>query len=190
MKTKMMALFLASTLALGACAQNGEDNSWGMGTKQTVGTGAGAILGGVLGSKMGGGGGRLWMTGAGALLGAFAGSSVGKSLDESDKVAHERAMSQAETGPLNQPVRWDNPNGHSGSVTPVREGHQNGTGNLCRQYKQTIVVNGQSQSATGTACQNSDGTWTLQNAGGGGSRSGSNSHSNDDSDSDSDDNGQ
>jgi surface antigen len=165
MKTKIIALVLTSVLALGACAQNGEDNSWGMGTKQTVGTGAGALLGGVLGSKMGGGSGKLWMTGAGALLGAFAGSSVGKSLDESDKMAHEQAMAQAETGPLNQPVKWDNPNGHSGSVTPIREGHQAGTGNLCRQYKQTIVVDGQSQSATGTACQNSDGTWTLANSG-------------------------
>ena len=125
----------------------------------------GAILGGVLGSKLGNGSGKLWMTGAGALLGAFAGSSVGKSLDESDKAAHEKAMADAETGPLNQPVTWNNPNGHSGSVTPIREGHQASTGNLCREYKQTIVVDGQSQSATGTACQNSDGTWTLANSG-------------------------
>jgi surface antigen len=166
MKTKITALVLASALALSACAQNGEDNSWGMGNKQTVGTGAGAILGGVLGSKLGGGSGKLWMTGAGALLGAFAGSSVGKSLDESDKMAHEKAMGQAETGPLNQPVTWNNPNGHSGSVTPTREGHE-ANGNVCRQYKQTIVVDGQSQSATGVACQNSDGTWSLQNANGG-----------------------
>jgi surface antigen len=166
MKTKIIALALASVLALGACAQNGEDNSWGMGTKQTVGTGAGAVLGGVLGSRLGGGGGKLWMTGAGALLGAFAGSSIGKSLDESDKMAHEKAMSEAETGPLNQPVKWDNPNGHSGSVTPIREGHQASTGNVCREYKQTIVVEGKSQSATGTACQNSDGTWSLANGGG------------------------
>ena len=177
MKNKTAALVLVSTLILGACAQNGEDNSWGMGTKQTVGTGAGALLGGVLGSKIGGGGGRLWATGAGALLGAFAGSSVGKSLDESDKAAHEKALDQAESGPLNQPVNWNNPNGHSGSITPTREGRQASTGNLCREYKQTIIVDGQSQSATGTACQNSDGTWVLQNSGGGGSKSNSDSDS-------------
>ena len=174
MKTRIIVLALTSALALSACAQNGEDNSWGMGTKQTVGTGAGAVLGGVLGSKLGGGGGRLWMTGAGALLGAFAGSSIGKSLDESDKAAHEKAMEQAEDGPLNQPVNWNNPNGHSGSITPTREGHQAGSGNLCRQYKQTIVVDGQSQSATGTACQNSDGTWQLVNSTSGSGSSGGN----------------
>jgi len=38
--------------------------------------------------------------------------------------------------------------------------------------KQTIVVDGQSQSATGVACQNSDGTWSLQNGNGGGSNGG------------------
>lgn len=163
MKTKIIALALSSVLALAACAQNGEDNSWGMGTKQTIGTGAGALVGGILGSKVGGGGGRLWATGAGALLGAFAGSSIGKSLDESDKLAHEKAMDQAETSPLNQPITWSNPNGHSGSVTPIREGHQQGTDNPCREYKQTITIDGKNQTAYGTACQNNDGTWTIQN---------------------------
>jgi surface antigen len=175
MKSTTIALVLTSALALSACAQNGEDNSWGMGTKQTVGTGAGALVGGILGSKVGGGGGRLWATGAGALLGAFAGSSIGKSLDESDKAAHEKAMEQAESGPLNQPVNWSNPNGHSGSITPIREGRQANTGNPCREYKQTIVIDGQAQSATGTACQNSDGTWSLVN---GTPKSGSGSNSN------------
>ena len=163
MKTKIIALALTSVLALGACAQDGEQNSWGMGTKQTVGTGAGALIGGILGSRVGGGSGQLWATGAGALLGAFAGSSIGKSLDESDKLANERAMTQATSAPLNHAITWNNPNGHSGSVTPIREGHVQGSGQLCREYKQTINIDGKSQTAVGTACQNSDGTWTLQN---------------------------
>jgi len=125
MKTKIIALSLASVLALAACAQNGDQNSWGMGNKQTIGTGAGALVGGILGSKVGSGSGRLWATGAGALLGAFAGSSIGKSLDESDRLANQNAMNQAETAPLNQPITWNNPNGHSGSVTPIREGRNN-----------------------------------------------------------------
>ena len=164
MKTKVLALALVSSLALGACAQNGEQNPWGMGTKQTVGTGAGALVGGILGSKVGGGGGRLWATGAGALLGAFVGSSIGKSLDEADLAAHQNAVSQAETGPLNKAINWNNPqSGHSGSVTPIREGHVASSGQLCRQYSQTINVDGKSETAVGTACRNPDNTWTLQN---------------------------
>src|ERR1035437_1411363 len=120
MKTKILALALVSSMALGACAQDGSSNSWGMGTKQTVGTGAGALIGGILGSKVGGGGGRLWATGAGALLGAFAGRSIGKSLDQADIAYHQQAVSQAETGPLNKTVNWNNPDsGHRGTVTPV-----------------------------------------------------------------------
>lgn len=164
MKTKILALVLFSSLALAGCAQNGEQNPWGMGTKQTVGTGAGALVGGILGSKVGGGSGRLWATGAGALLGAFAGSSIGKSLDQADMAYHQQAVEQAETGPLNKTIDWNNAeSGHSGSVTPIREGHVQSTGQLCREYKQTITVEGHTQTAVGTACQNQDGTWTLQN---------------------------
>lgn len=165
MKTKTAALVLTSMLVLSACAQNGENNSWGMGTKQTVGTGAGALVGGILGSKVGGGGGRLWATGAGALLGAFAGSSIGKSLDESDKMAHENALDQAETGPIDQPVTWNNPNGHSGSVTPIREGEQASTGLPCRQFRQAIMIEGQAETEVSTACQNKDGTWSPESRG-------------------------
>ena len=164
MKTKILALVLISSITLSACAQNGEQNPWGMGTKQTVGTGAGALVGGILGSKVGGGSGKLWATGAGALLGAFAGSEIGKSLDQADMAYHQQAVEQAETGPLNKTINWNNAeSGHSGSVTPVREGHVQGNGQLCREYKQTINVDGKSQTAVGTACQNGDGTWTLQN---------------------------
>lgn len=162
-KSKILALALVSTLALGACAQNGEQNPWGMGTKQTVGTGAGAILGGVLGSNVGGGKGQLWATGAGALLGAFVGSSIGKSLDQADMMYHQQATEKAYSAPLNTPITWNNPEtGHSGTITPVREGRQASTGNLCRQFKQAIIIDGKAETVTGTACQNGDGTWTVQ----------------------------
>ena len=164
MKTKIITLVLASTLALAGCAAQGEQNAWGMGNKQTVGTGAGAILGGILGSNVGGGKGKLWATGAGALLGAFVGSSIGQSLDQADMAYHQQAFERAYSAPLNQPINWNNPqSGHRGSVTPVREGRQASSGGLCRQYKQTIVVDGQAETAYGTACQNSDGTWQLAN---------------------------
>ena len=163
MKTTLMTLALISTLALGACAQNGQPNEWGMGTKQTVGTGAGAILGGILGSKVGGGSGKLWATGAGALLGAFVGSEVGKSLDQADMAYHQQAVEKAYSAPLNQPISWNNSeSGHSGSVTAVREG-KTAQGNVCRQFKQAILIDGKAETANSTACQNGDGTWTVRN---------------------------
>ncbi|MBU6475021.1 MAG: glycine zipper 2TM domain-containing protein [Alphaproteobacteria bacterium] len=163
MKMKIIVLAAVSALTLSGCAQNGEQNSWGMGTKQTVGTAGGAILGGFLGSKVGHGGGQLWATGAGALLGAFAGSEIGKSLDKADMAYHEQAVQQAYTAPLNQTISWNNPqSGHSGSITPVREGTQASTGDTCREFKQAIMIDGQAQTAVSTACRNPDGTWTVE----------------------------
>src|SRR5471032_1849035 len=117
MKKALIAMILASTLALSACAQNGAQNDWGMGNKQTVGTGAGALIGGILGSKVGGGSGKLWATGAGALLGAFAGSEIGKSLDRADMQYHQQAAEQAYSAPLNDSISWNNPeSGHHGTI--------------------------------------------------------------------------
>lgn len=164
MKTKFTALALAAVLSLTACSGTGQQNPWGMGDKQTVGTAGGAILGGILGSKVGGGSGKLWATGAGALLGAFAGSEIGKSLDRADMAYHQQAVERAYAAPLNKDITWNNPEtGHRGVVTPVREGRETASGHLCRQYKQTIYVDGKSQTAYGTACQEADGTWTLKN---------------------------
>jgi surface antigen len=163
MKTKFLALALASIMALGACAQDGSQNPWGMGTKQTVGTGAGAIVGGILGSKVGHGGGQLWATGAGALLGAFVGSSIGKSLDQADMAYHQQAVEQAYTAPINKTITWNNTqSGHSGSITPVREG-RTADGDICRQFKQAIMIDGKAETAVSTACQNGDGTWSVRN---------------------------
>lgn len=164
MKYGIMVFTLAAALGLGGCAQDGSQHSWGMGTKQTVGTAGGAVLGGMAGSNIGSGKGRLWATGAGALIGAFVGSSIGKSLDSADMKYHENAVQQAYHAPLNQTVNWSNPqSGHSGSVTPVKEGVHSTNGLPCRQYRQTIVVDGQAETAYGTACQNPDGTWSLAN---------------------------
>ncbi|MDE1153482.1 MAG: RT0821/Lpp0805 family surface protein [Micavibrio sp.] len=164
MKQKIMILAVLASLSLAGCAQDGSENSWGMGTKQTVGTAGGAILGGLGGAALGKGTGRLWTTGAGALLGAFVGSSIGKSLDSADRAAHQQAVEQAYGAPLNQTISWNNPeSGHRGTVTPIREGRNASTGGVCREYKQSIFIDGQAQTAVGRACQNADGTWAVVN---------------------------
>jgi len=151
---------VAGSLSLSACAS---DQQWGM-NKQTVGTTAGAVIGGVLASNVGKGSGQLWATGAGALLGAFVGSSIGQSLDRADRMYHQQATEKAYTAPIGDTIAWKNPeSGHSGSVTAVNEGPEKSTGNYCRKYKQTIVVDGQAETAYGTACKQHDGTWALKN---------------------------
>jgi surface antigen len=154
----------AMTLAIAGCAQPGEQNTWGMGNKQTVGAIGGAIIGGTLGSKVGGGSGKGWMTGVGTLIGALAGSEIGRSLDQADRMYAQQAWDRAYTAPVNETIHWRNPDsGHYGSVTPIREGRNATTGGTCREYKQSIFIGGQAETAVGTACQNPDGTWTMIN---------------------------
>lgn len=160
-KNKMIIMALAVIVSLGACAAPGEQNQMGMGNKQTIGGLGGAVLGGLAGASMGKGQGRLWTTGAGVLVGALAGSEIGKSLDRSDRMYNDQAWNRAYSAPLNNQVSWNNPdNGHNGYIVPVREGTSS-SGYPCREYKQTIVVDGRAQTAYGTACQNRNGTWEL-----------------------------
>jgi surface antigen len=135
----------------------------GMGTKQAVGTGGGAILGGLAGAQVGKGRGQLWATGAGALLGALLGSEIGGSLDRADRMYAGEATERAYSAPVGQTIRWDNPqSGNYGTITPVRDGRDNG-GRYCREYSQTIYVGGRQQSGYGTACQAPDGSWQVVN---------------------------
>ena len=134
------------------------------GTKQTVGTGAGAVIGGVLGSNVGGGKGQLWATGAGALIGALLGSEIGKSLDRADMQYAQAANQKAYSAPIGESISWNNPDsGNYGTVTPTRAGVDKNSGSACREYQQTIYVGGEQQSGYGTACQQPDGSWKIVN---------------------------
>jgi len=146
-------MFLAS-----ACAQN-------QGTKQTVGGLGGAVLGGLLGSQVGGGSGRLWATGAGVLLGAVIGSEIGRGLDVVDKQQMEQttqaSLEHTQTGSTSA---WSNPDtGNSGTVTPTNT-YKASNGEYCREYSQTIEVGGDVQEAYGTACRQPDGSWKIVNS--------------------------
>jgi surface antigen len=158
--TLMMALVVS--LGLAACADGrtvpGFNN---VGTKQAVGTAGGAVVGGLLGSKVGGGSGQLWATGAGALLGALVGSEIGQSLDRADRQYLASANSRALDAPVGQQISWENPqSGNYGYVTPTRNGTDT-AGRYCREYQQTIYVGGRQETGYGTACQSQDGTWEV-----------------------------
>ena len=152
----------AVALGLAACDQSAYGGG-GASNKQTVGTVGGAVAGGLAGQAIGGGTGRLWATGAGVLLGALLGSEIGKSLDRADQAYMGQTTYNAlETGRTGQPVQWRNPDsGHYGTVTPQAAYQQ---GNVtCREYTQTVYIDGRSQQAHGTACRQPDGSWQIRN---------------------------
>ncbi len=146
---------LSIALLLSACqAEN-------MGTKEGVGTLGGAAVGGLLGSNIGKGSGRLAATAAGVVLGGWLGNEIGSSLDNADRSAMGGATSRAYTAPVGQQITWNNPqSGNAGTITPVRDGYAN-DGAYCREFQQTITVGGQKQQGYGRACQQRDGSWKI-----------------------------
>ncbi|HEY8963028.1 MAG TPA: RT0821/Lpp0805 family surface protein [Alphaproteobacteria bacterium] len=170
MQKILLSTALIGGLALSGCAGTGYNNTYdGYGNtggglnKQQIGTGVGALAGGLAGSQIGGGKGQLWATGAGVLLGALIGSSVGASLDKADIAYMQQAQSRAYAAPIGQTISWNNPqSGNSGTYVPIRDGRTS-SGSYCREYRQTIYVGGRQETAVGQACQNSDGTWQIVN---------------------------
>lgn len=154
MLVKKIIVVAATASILSACA--------GMGEKETAGTVIGAGTGAVVGGQMGGGSGRLVGVAVGTLLGALLGGEIGRSMDRNDQIAAQQAYQQAQTAPIGQPITWENPdNGHYGSVTPVREGTHDQTGEYCREFQQTVTIGGRPEDAYGIACRQPDGSWRI-----------------------------
>ncbi len=161
MKKGILAVLMVSALSLTACMETFQNGTSGMGNKQMIGAGTGAILGGVVGSKVGKGSGQLVGVGVGTLLGLMVGNSIGASLDKADLAYAERAEQQAYTAPIGRSISWNNPeSGRYGTVTPIRDGRSS-TGDYCREYKHTIYIDGRAETAVGQACKNGDGTWSV-----------------------------
>jgi surface antigen len=151
---KLLPAALAAAL-VAACSQD-------VGVKQTGGAILGGIGGGLAGAQFGKGSGNLAATAIGTLLGAYVGSEVGKSLDKADQAAMTKANDTAQTAPVGQSISWNNPDsGHSGTVTPVRDGTDRATGAYCREYQTTVTVDGKTEKAFGTACRQPDGSWKV-----------------------------
>ena len=155
MKVKTVAAATLVALFAAACSNNP------YGEKQTVGAVGGAALGGLLGSQFGDGKGRLVATGAGVLIGGLIGSEIGRTMDEQDEMRANQAVVEAHEAPLGETIVWNNPDsGHTGTVTPVRDGTSS-SGLYCREFQQTITVGGRTETAYGTACRQPDGTWKI-----------------------------
>src|SRR3546814_19725837 len=95
------ALAIAAVMALSACG-----GTIG-GTTQTIGTVVGAAGGGLLGSTIGSGTGRIIAVGAGTLLGGYLRSEGGASLDTAaEGHAHQAATPALEPAPPGTTASW------------------------------------------------------------------------------------
>ncbi|MEZ5918602.1 MAG: RT0821/Lpp0805 family surface protein [Alphaproteobacteria bacterium] len=156
MKNTILTVIVMAAFSLSAC-----QTLQGRGDKELFGGASGAVLGGVLGSQVGSGSGRLWATGAGVLLGTLLGSEIGRSLDQADMAYANQAAHRAYSAPVGETISWNNPeSGNYGTYTPVRDGRSS-TGRYCREYQQTIIVGGRKEEGYGTACQQPDGSWEI-----------------------------
>jgi len=148
-----VAILLLVVVAATGCASL-QDNP-----KAAIGGFGGAALGGLIAAAAGGGGAAI----AGAVLGgALLGGLAGNMLDQRDKrIAAETQQRALETAPTGKLVAWTNPDtGHTGTVTPTRT-YQSRNG-YCREFQNTVTIDGKKGNAYGTACRQPDGTWKVQ----------------------------
>lgn len=156
LKKFTLNLCLITSIALSACQMESPN-------KEQTGTVLGGVIGGVLGSNVGEGKGQTAAIIGGTMLGAYFGNSIGTSLDRADQTYMHRAQNTAYSTPVGHQINWHNPqSGHSGSIVPVREG-TSVRGEYCREFKQTVYINGQPTEAYGSACQRRDGSWQIVN---------------------------
>ncbi len=125
----------------------------GCATKEESGTLVGASSGALLGAAVSRGspGGII----AGALVGGFIGNRIGKSMDDEDRRrAYEAQMAAFEHG---QRADWNSPNGHYGYIEPRPVYYYHDM--RCREFSQTVFINGRPETMVGRACRYPDGTW-------------------------------
>ena len=159
MRKFVLALSAASFLA--ACTgPNGQDQLF---NKENLGTVLGGAAGAWAGSSIGKGRGKTIATAVGGVLGAIAGNQIGKQLDERDRIlVAQTTHNTLEKAPSYEPATWRNPDsGRYGEVVAQPAYQHNTSGQQCRDFTQTIFVEGQAETARGTACRQPDGTWDI-----------------------------
>ena len=153
-----LAIIAAISCTLTACVGNLDS---GAGPQEDNGTVVGGVAGALIGSQFGGGtGGHIAGALVGAGLGALIGNRMGAAMDDRDRErAYAAQMAALNEGAPGAPVSWRNADsGRYGSVVPG-PAYVDG-GRSCRSYTHTIYIDGQPQTARGTACRNPDGSWT------------------------------
>lgn len=132
--------------------------------KEAVGNIIGGIIGGVIGNQIGGGNGRTAATIIGAIAGTMIGGQVGQNLEEGDRRALVEAQNRGLREQPGASIDWDGRNygsrsGARGRFTSTREGYNQRTGEVCREYSNVIYHRNRTETTSGVACSRSDGSW-------------------------------
>ena len=151
--------------------QQGYDNSGSRGCDDVdiaVGTGLGGLVGGIIGHQFGKGSGNTAATIGGVILGGIVGNSIAKDACK-DKRHDSYYYNNAYYDSFNDPDEddrheWNNPytNNH-GYVTAgesYEDGYEDNEG-PCREFTQTVYIDGRQEMATGVACRQPNGTWRI-----------------------------
>jgi len=124
--------------------------------REVMGQVLGAAVGGLAGSQIGDGTGRLIAVAAGTFAGMVIGGEIGRTMDRADSLCIDQALEHAPDGST---IRW-NDDRHQYAVTPQKI-TQDANGRYCREYYMEADVQGQPQQVYGTACRQPDGSWQM-----------------------------
>ncbi len=157
--------------ALAGCSWVEEET--GFGEKAQIGAAAGGTGGGLLAWGVGGGPAGI---AAGVILGTLTGGAIGDLLDNDDKAerfkAEQMARDNAAAAAAETESQAPAPSTESTPSTPkVKEtgsGDESDTyvtkeGRTCRDYEQSVTIDGKTETAVGTACL-VDGAWKVTNS--------------------------
>ena len=138
-----------------ACASNSLENN----QKAIIGGVGGAAAGGLIASALDANTAGVL---GGMILGGLIGGAVGDRMDAADRrEANQATHAALESKPSGTKTSWHNPDsGNYGSVTPIRT-YEPRRGEYCREYQQSVTVDGWTERAYGTACRQPDGSWRI-----------------------------
>lgn len=148
---KILLLSLTTVLFISSCTNL---------TNRDVGTVSGGVVGGLLGSQIGGGSGQIAAGFGGALLGAYLGGRIGQYMDRIDRMEMQHVLESAPTGKV---VSWKNPDtGNRFSVQPTKTYYKaNNQNQPCREYTTNAIIGGKTEQIYGKACRQADGSWRV-----------------------------
>ncbi|MGH1540949.1 MAG: RT0821/Lpp0805 family surface protein [Arenicella sp.] len=152
MRKQLLIMALASLSIIGGCAvdQNGRVGPDGqVFNKETILPLGGGLLGAAVCNRLfkGHGSRKGWTAACGA-----AGYLVSTSFVR-------RSSEAFESNKTGQTSSWKDPDGKQYSVTPTKTYYQDER--PCREFRQTVEINGQTEILTGDACRQNDGTWKV-----------------------------
>ena len=126
--------------------------------RDDIGTVAGAVIGGAIGSQVGDDSHRAVAIVVGSVLGAVVGRQIGRDLDERDRACVGHSLELVQPG---QRVRWTNVQSGVGYLlTPVAAA--TGDAANCRRFTLKTSYGSKVRTSEQLACRSGEGTWTIR----------------------------